>query len=72
MSIHLRLALMSPRRREQKPVNKVLTVRLPEELHKELKELAAAHRISLNGLCLVALEEARSELASPAPSEVPE
>jgi len=37
-------------------------IRMPRELHKQLKELAWAHKLSLNALCTAALEHVVGEL----------
>lgn len=45
-----------------KPIQRIITVRLTKELHEKLKEIAWDEYISLNSLCVAALEQAAEEL----------
>lgn len=47
---------------------RVITVRLPESLHAAAKQAAESAGISLNGLCLAAIEHVLSAPARPAAS----
>lgn len=68
MPIDFELCRQQKRERfPKKPAHMVVTIRLSPELHRRLKERAHAERISLNTLCIAALQEA---LPPPAPQVV--
>lgn len=62
-----RLAELVPARRRKPerevPTTRVITVRMPRELHELLRTLAHAERMSMNQLCVAGLTAAACELA---------
>ena len=64
MTITERLAALSqPAILEPRiPQSRVITVRMKRELHERLKTVAHAKRVSLNMLCVLAVEAAAEEL----------
>lgn len=49
----------------REPQSRVITVRMPRAMHERIRSVAHEQKLSMNLLCVLAIEQAASELEQP-------